>query len=292
MFKAPEVCIIPVAGLSTRNLPATKVIHKGFLPLDGIPIIQYAVDNALSIGVKEFVFIYSDDESKELFKRYFATNEWLEDHLESKGKTDLLELLRSVSLPDGVKVSFARQEQALGNGHAILMAADIVGKRDFIVIWPDEVFINPMGDTILQQLAEVHKEKGGCVVNIGEYPDEEIIRYGAMVDVTTEGKFIKGKGLIEKPPVDDIPSNYGVIGPYLLDNKVMQFLPMVKKGGNGEINLVDAIDLAAKSDVSFGGIIGDGIRLDCGTKENLEKSNIQMTLMRSPEMVNFVKKLV
>lgn len=292
MFKIPEVCIIPVAGLSTRNLPATKVIHKGFLPLDGVPIIQYAVDNALSIGVKEFVFIYSDDESKDLFERYFAKNEWLENHLESKGKLDILKALQNINLPDDVKVSFARQEQALGNGHAILMASEVVGDRDFIVIWPDEVFINPVGDTILQQLADVHKKTGGCVVNIGEYSDEEILRYGAMVDVTKDGDIIKGKGLIEKPPADNIPSNYGVIGPYLLDNSVMKYLPMVKKGSNGEINLVDAIDLAAKSDVNFCGIIGDGVRLDCGTKENLDRSNIQMVLMNCPKTKEFVRNLI
>ena len=139
-MRKPEVCILPVAGLSTRNLPATKALHKGFLTLHSLPIIQYAVNACAEIGIKEVVFIYSDQSCKHLFESYFSPYPWLENHLREKNKLDLLKAVQEV-IPVGMKFSFAEQAEPKGNGHAILMAKDIVGDRDFIVMWPDDVYI-------------------------------------------------------------------------------------------------------------------------------------------------------
>ena len=128
MIKKPEVCILPVAGLSTRNLPSTKAIHKGFLTLHSKPIIQYAVDACAEIGIKEIVFIYSDQSCKYLFEKHFSPYPWLENHLREKGKLELLKVLEDI-IPRGMKFSFAEQKEPHGNGHAILMAKDIVGER-------------------------------------------------------------------------------------------------------------------------------------------------------------------
>ncbi len=282
-MKKPEVCILPVAGLSTRNLPATKALHKGFLTLHNLPIIQYAVNACAEIGIKEIVFIYSDQSCKDLFEKYFRPYEWLENHLQEKGKLDILANLRSV-IPAGMKFSFAEQKEPKGNGHAILMAKEVVGDRDFIVMWPDDVYINLHGDGVLKQLLDVYMAEGGMVENIMEFPREEMVRYGALVGAVRDGRIVRAKGLVEKPALENVPSNYASMGPYILPNAVMQILPEVRKGTNGEINLTDAMELAAQRGMKLTGVLCDAMRFDCGTTKDLERSNMKLSLMQDPDL--------
>lgn len=291
MTKKPEVCILPVAGLSTRNLPATKVIHKGFLTLHGKPIIQYAVDACREIGIKEVVFIYSDEIGKDLFESYFSPNEMLENHLKTHNKPDLLKIVRDI-IPEGMKFSFARQAEPKGNGHAILMAKEIVGDRDFVVMWPDDVYINFHGTGILKQLEEVYEETGGMVENIMEFPREEMVRYGALVGAVRAGRLVKASGLVEKPALEDVPSNYASMGPYILPNIIMDILPEVRKGNNGEINLTDAMELAAQRGIPLHGVLCDAVRFDCGTAKELEKSNLKLSLMEDVELRAFANEIL
>lgn len=291
MFRKPEVCILPVAGLSTRNLPATKVLHKGFLTLNNLPIIQYAVDCCREIGVKEIIFIYSNQSCKHLFEKYFAPYPWLEEHLAKKGKLDLLKTIQDI-IPDGMKFSFAEQKEPLGNGHAILMAKDLVGKRDFIVMWPDDIYINFHGEGILKQLCDVYEKNGGVVENIMEFPREEMTRYGALVGAVREGRTVHAKGLVEKPKLKDVPSNYASMGPYILPNVVMDILPEVKNGSNGEINLTDAINLAVERGEPLTGVLCSGLRFDCGTNDELAKSNLKLSLMCNPKLRAYAKELL
>ena len=291
MIRKPRVCILPVAGLSTRNLPATKVIHKGFLTLHGKPIIQYAVDACREIGIKEVVFIYSDEIGKDLFESYFSPCEMLENHLKSHNKLDLLKVVRDI-IPEGMKFSFARQSEPKGNGHAILMAKEIVGDRDFVVMWPDDVYINFHGTGILRQLEEVYEETGGMVENVMEFPREEMVRYGALVGAVRSGRVVKANGLVEKPALEDVPSNYASMGPYILPNIIMDILPEVRKGSNGEINLTDAMELAAKRGVPLHGVLCDAVRFDCGTAKELEKSNLKLSLMEDVELRAFANEIL
>ncbi|MBQ8870644.1 MAG: UTP--glucose-1-phosphate uridylyltransferase [Alphaproteobacteria bacterium] len=291
MSNKPEVCILPVAGLSTRNLPATKVLHKGFLTLNNLPIIQYAVNACKEIGVKEIVFIYSDQSCKHLFERYFAPYPWLEKHLEQKGKIDLLKAVKDI-IPEGMKFSFAEQKEPLGNGHAILMAKEIVGKRDFIVMWPDDIYINFHGDGILKQLVEVYEKNGGIVENIIEFPKDEMVRYGALVGAVRDGRTVQAKGLVEKPKLEEVPSNYASMGPYILPNVIMDILPEVKNGSNGEINLTDALNLAAQRGVPLTGVLCRGLRFDCGTNDELARANLKLSLMLNPELRAYAKELL
>ena len=291
MIRKPEVCILPVAGLSTRNLPATKVIHKGFLTLHGKPIIQYAVDACREIGIKEVVFIYSDEIGKDLFESYFSPCEMLENHLKSHNKLDLLKVVRDI-IPEGMKFSFARQSEPKGNGHAILMAKEIVGDRDFVVMWPDDVYINFHGTGIVRQLEEVYEETGGMVENVMEFPREEMVRYGALVGAVRSGRVVKANGLVEKPALEDVPSNYASMGPYILPNIIMDILPEVRKGSNGEINLTDAMELAAKRGVPLHGVLCDAVRFDCGTAKELEKSNLKLSLMEDVELRAFANEIL
>ena len=291
MIKKPEVCILPVAGLSTRNLPATKALHKGFLTLDSLPIIQYAVDACAEIGVKEIVFIYSDQSCKHLFETYFKPYPWLEYHLKEKNKLDLLKVIQDI-IPHGMKFSFAEQKEPKGNGHAILMAREIVGDRDFIVMWPDDVYINIHGDGILKQLLKVYDEYGGMVENIMEFPREQMTRYGALVGAVRDGRVVHAKGLVEKPKLEEVPSNYASMGPYILPNVIMDILPEVSKGSNGEINLTDAMNLAAARGVKLSGVLCDAMRFDCGTNKDLAYSDLKLKLMRNPEMRAYAKDLL
>ncbi len=291
MSKKPEVCILPVAGLSTRNLPTTKVLHKGFMTLDNIPVIQYAVDCCAEAGIKEIVFIYSDDACKNMFAKYYSPAPDLEANLKEKNKLDLLESIRKI-IPEEMKFSFARQSEPKGNGHAILMAKEIVGKRDFAVMWVDDVYINLHGDGVLKQLCEVYEQKGGIVENIMECPRQDMVRYGALVGAKREGNVVRATGLIEKPKLEEVPSNYASMGPYIIPNEVMDILPEVTKGTNGEINLTDALNLAALRGTPIYGVLCKGMRFDCGTNADLQRSNIKLSLMNSGELRAYTRELL
>lgn len=291
MNKKTEVCILPVAGLSTRNLPTTKVLHKGFMTLDNLPVIQYAVDSCAEAGIKEIVFIYSDEACKHMFETYYSPYPWLENHLREKGKLDLLESVERI-IPQGMKFSFACQSEPKGNGHAILMAKNIVGKRDFAVMWVDDVYINLHGDGVLKQLCDVYADKGGIVENIMECPRQEMVRYGALVGAKREGNVVRATGLVEKPKLEEVPSNYASMGPYVIPNEIMDILPEVTKGSNGEINLTDALNLAAMRGMPIYGVLCKGLRFDCGTNLDLQKSNIKLGLMNSGELRAYAREIL
>ncbi len=290
-MRKPEVCILPVAGLSTRNLPATKALHKGFLTLNGKPIIQYAVEACAEIGIKEVVFIYSDQSCRHLFETHFSPYPWLENHLRQKGKLDLLKVVEDI-IPEGMKFSFAEQSEPKGNGHAVLMAKEIVGKRDFVVMWPDDVYVSMHGKGILAQLLDVYEEFGGMVENIMEFPREQMVRYGALIGAVRDGRIVHAKGKIEKPALKDVPSNYASMGPYILPNEIMDILPEVRKGNNNEINLADAMGLAAVRGMKLTGVLCDAMRFDCGCNEELAKSNLKLSLMKNPDLRAYCRQVL
>ena len=291
MKRIPEVCILPVAGLSTRNLPATKSLHKGFLTLNSKPVIQYAVDACKEIGIKEIIFIYSDQSCKHLFENYFTTNVWLEKHLKEKNKLDLLKVVEDI-IPEGMKFSFAEQSEPRGNGHAVLMAKDIIGTRDFIVMWVDDVYIKTTGEGVLKQLLNVYQEFGGMVENIMEFPREDLVRYGVLSETTRDGNIVHAKGKVEKPALADVPSDFASMGPYILPNEFLEYLPKVTKGNNGEINLADAMGLAAKDGMNLTGVLCDTMRLDCGTNKDLAKADFKLSLMENPDLRAYCSELL
>lgn len=291
MNRRPEVCVLPVAGLSTRNLPTTKVLHKGFMTLDNKPVIQYAVNACAEAGIKEIVFIYSDDACRHMFEKYYSPLPELEEHLAKKKKDDLLQAVKEI-IPEGMKFSFACQSEPKGNGHAVLMAKEIIGNRDFAVMWVDDVYINLHGDGVMKQLADVYEQKGGIVENIMECPREEMVRYGALVGAKREGNVVRATGLVEKPKLEEVPSNYASMGPYIIPNEVLDVLPEVTKGSNGEINLTDALNLAAMRGMPIYGVLTKGMRFDCGTNFDLQKANIKLSLMNSGELRAYTRNLL
>lgn len=291
MKQRPEVCILPVAGLSTRNLPTTKVLHKGFMTLNNLPVIQYAVNSCAEAGIKEIVFIYSDDACKNMFAKYYAPAPDLEARLTAPSKANLLKSVQEI-IPADMKFSFACQNEPKGNGHAILMAKDIVGERDFAVMWVDDVYINKQGVGIMKQLCDVYEKTGGIVENIMECKREDMVRYGALVGAERDGNIVRAQGLVEKPKLEEVPSNYASMGPYIIPNEVMKILPEVTKGSNGEINLTDALNLAAQRGMPIYGVLTEGKRYDCGTNADLLKANIKLALETSAELREYTRQIL
>jgi UTP--glucose-1-phosphate uridylyltransferase len=290
MFAKPEVVVLPVAGLSTRNLPATKAMHKGFLCLNNLPLVQYAVDVCVAAGVKEIIFIYNDEVNKKLYERYFSHNAGLETQLIDGNKLDLLDAIKPTT-PEGIKFSFACQNNPKGNGDAVLRAKDIIGKRDFMVMWIDDVYLSK-GKDILSQLLEVYEVHGGIVENVIKFPREKLTRYGVLKQVTVKGHIIQAKGVVEKPKLEDIDSDYASMGPYILPNKILDYLPKVQKGTNGEINLTDALNMAVQEGVSFHGVLTDTERYDCGTNEELAKANIRLSIRKNKSLYDEAVKTI
>lgn len=279
MFIRPEVVVLPVAGLSTRNLPATKAMHKGFLCLNNLPLIQYAVNACVEANVKEIIFIYNDEVNKRLYERYFSHNPMLEEQLSQAGKHDLLDAIAQTT-PSGIKFSYVCQDEPKGNGDAVLRAKDIIGKRDFMVMWIDDVYLSDKKG-ILSQLLDVYEKRGGIVENVIKFPREKLTRYGVLKDATEHGNIVKAKGVAEKPKLEDITSDYASMGPYILPNKILDYLPKVKKGTNGEMNLTDALNLAVQEGMPFHGVLTDTERYDCGTNEELAKANIRLSIRQN-----------
>ena len=191
-----------------------------------------------------------------------------------------------------MKFSFACQSEPKGNGHAILMAKDIIGDRDFAVMWVDDVYLNQNGKGILAQLCDVYAQKGGIVENIMECKREDMVRYGALVGAVREGNIVKAAGLVEKPKLEEVPSNYASMGPYVIPNAVLSLLPEVTKGTNGEINLTDALNMAAMRGMPIYGVLCEGERFDCGTNADLQKANIRLSLYNHPELRQYAKKIL
>ncbi|MBP5216197.1 MAG: hypothetical protein J6039_06580 [Alphaproteobacteria bacterium] len=215
----------------------------------------------------------------------------MEEKLAAQNKNELLKAVQSI-IPAGMKFSFACQSEPRGNGHAVLMAKDIIGKRDFAVMWVDDVYLNPQGKGILKQLCEVYEKTGGIVENIMEFPREEMVRYGALVGVVKEGNVVKAEGLVEKPKLEEVPSNYASMGPYIIPNSVLDIMPEVTKGANGEINLTDALNLAAKRGMPIYGVLTEGERFDCGTNADLQKADIRLSLINNPKLREYTAKIL
>ena len=228
-----------------------------------------------------------------MYENYFSPKEDLEERLLRQDKLELWEALKK-TVPAGVKFSFARQSEPKGNGHAVLCAKEIIGKRDFIVMWVDDVYVC-RGKGILSQLSEVYERSGGIVENIIMFPKEELSRYGVLTGAVKEGNIVSASGVIEKPKMEQIESPYASMGPYVLPNLILDILPEVQKGSNGEINLTDAINFAAQRGTPLKGVLTATERYDCGTNEELAKSNIRLSIRNNKvlyeEAVKTIKEL-
>jgi UTP--glucose-1-phosphate uridylyltransferase len=275
-MKAKKVtkAVFPVAGMGTRFLPATKSIPKEIMTLVDRPLIQYAIDEARSAGIKEFIFVTS--KGKSALEDYFDHAPELENTLRKAGKEELLEILKETNMDSGA-IAYLRQNRPLGLGHAVWCARRLIGNEPFAVLLPDDVIAAEK--PCLQQMMEAYEQTGGNMVAAMEVSPEKASSYGILDIGQDMGSIVEAKGMVEKPKVADAPSNLAVIGRYILQPKVLTNLNKRKQGAGGEIQLTDAIAEEIKSGKVYGYRFR-GQRYDCGSKSGFLQATVAFGLAR------------
>ncbi|KZY52154.1 UTP--glucose-1-phosphate uridylyltransferase GalU [Sulfitobacter sp. KE29] len=275
MRKKVTKAIFPVAGMGTRFLPATKSVPKEIMTLVDRPLVQYAIDEARAAGIKEFIFVTS--RGKGALEDYFDHAPQLEQELRKKGKTELLETLQSTNMDSGA-IAYIRQHKALGLGHAVWCARRLIGNEPFAVMLPDDVIAAEK--PCLQQMVEAYEETGGSMVAAMEVEPSRTSSYGILDTSEERGDLVKVNGMVEKPAVDEAPSNLAVIGRYILAPTVLKNLNKLKSGSGGEIQLTDAIAQEIEQDRDVYGFRFRGQRFDCGSKAGFLQATVAFGLAR------------
>jgi UTP--glucose-1-phosphate uridylyltransferase len=272
--------VIPAAGLGTRFLPATKATPKEMLAIVDKPAIQYVVEEATRAGLTDVLMVTG--RNKTPLEDHFDRNYELEDKLEADaGKLELLERVREPT--DLATIHYVRQKDPLGLGHAVLCADRHVGDAPFVVMLGDDLIDER--DPVLPTMIDVQKRHGGCVLLLLEVPREQISLYGAaVVEPTDDADVVRVRGTVEKPPVDEAPSNLAVIGRYVLAPEIFEVLRHTPPGRGGEIQITDAINTLCGRDDNGGpvhGLVFRGRRYDTGDKGDYLRAIVQLAADRS-----------
>jgi UTP--glucose-1-phosphate uridylyltransferase len=288
-MKKIHKAVIPAAGFGTRFLPATKAIPKEMLALVDKPLIQYGVEEALAAGIDEIIIVTS--RGKSAIEDHFDMSPELESSLEARGKTELLELTRKVS--NMVLVSYVRQKEPLGLGHAVLQTRDMVGDEPFAVLLPDDII--DAATPCLKQMVDVFHEVQSSVLATQIVEGPAISAYGVLDCDTAQGnpRLHSVKGLVEKPKPADAPSKNAIIGRYILTPKVFELLEHVPKGAGGEIQLTDGIKGLLETEKVFGYTF-EGKRYDAGDKAGMLQATVDFALKHSdlgPAFRDYLKHL-
>jgi UTP--glucose-1-phosphate uridylyltransferase len=267
--------VFPAGGLGTRFLPATKVIPKEMLALVDKPIIQYGVEEAIASGIEHIIIITG--RGKGAMEDHFDHSFELDATLERRGKTELLAVSRGVSTL--ARISYVRQKEPLGLGHAVLCAKDLVGNEPFAVILPDDVI--DADPPCLKQMLDVFDERGGSVLATMTIDGPGISAYGVLAGSPdpTNPRIYNCTGMIEKPKFEDAPSKQAIIGRYVLTPRVFELLQQTKPGAGGEIQLTDGILALAKEQKVFGYTF-EGKRFDAGDKFGMLQATVEFALKR------------
>ncbi|MEM9084876.1 MAG: UTP--glucose-1-phosphate uridylyltransferase GalU [Pseudomonadota bacterium] len=273
--KPIKKAVFPVAGLGTRFLPATKAIPKELLPVVDRPLIQYAVDEAREAGIEQMIFVTG--RGKSAIVEHFDMAFELEKTMEERGK-DMSVLDPTRATPGDIIT--VRQQVPMGLGHAIWCARAIVGDEPFAIFLPDELMIGKPGGTgCMKQMVDAYEKVGGNLISVLEVPMEEVPSYGVIDPGETKGLLTEVKGLVEKPPLEEAPSNKIVSGRYILQPEVMRTLENQEKGAGGEIQLTDAMAKMI-GDQPFHAVTFDGHRYDCGSKLGFVEATLALALER------------
>ncbi|MCO6354935.1 UTP--glucose-1-phosphate uridylyltransferase GalU [Pseudoalteromonas shioyasakiensis] len=289
--------VIPVAGLGTRMLPATKAIPKEMLPIVDRPLIQYVVNEAISAGIKEIVLVTHS--SKNSIENHFDTSFELEATLEKRVKRQLLAEVQSIC-PKDVTIIHVRQGEAKGLGHAINCAAPIIGDEPFVVILPDVIIDDVASDLKKDNLAEMilrFETTGESQIMVEPVPQNEVDKFG-VVDLgdvkINQGESAAILNMVEKPPVDQAPSNLAVVGRYVLSKNIWPLLAKTPAGAGDEIQLTDAIAMLMEKEI-VDAYSMKGKSHDCGSKIGYLKAIVEFALRRDEfkgELTDFIKSLV
>jgi len=279
--------IIPAAGLGTRFLPATKAMPKEMLPIVDKPTIQYIVEEAIASGIEDIIIVTG--KGKRAIEDHFDHAFELEDTLMKKSKWDMLD---SVMETSNVEIHYIRQKQPLGLGHAIWSARKFIGDEPFAVLLGDDIVENDV--PCLEQLMKQYDKTGKSVIGVKKVLDEETNRYGIIDPLESDGKLIKVNRFVEKPEAGTAPSNYAIMGRYILTPEIFDFLGEHQLGAGGEIQLTDAIQKLNEIQSVYAYEF-DGRRFDVGEKFGFIETTIEFALkrpeLREPLLKLFEKKL-
>jgi UTP--glucose-1-phosphate uridylyltransferase len=282
VIKKLRKAVLPVAGLGTRFLPATKATAKEMLPVVDKPLIQYAVEEARAAGIEQFCMVTG--RGKTALVEHFDVAYELEATLRERGKTEAMASLDG-SLSEPGSITTVRQQVPLGLGHAIWCARAFIGDDPFAILLPDDLVLAEK--PCLLQLAEAYYETGGNIVAISEVPRDQTNRYGILDIGDDDGRLVEVLGLVEKPNPRDAPSNLSIIGRYILMPEVIGFLSRMERGAGNEVQLTDSMARLIGAQ-PFHGLRFEGRRFDCGDKVGFLEAQIAFALKR-PELAGAVR---
>ena len=276
MKKQVRKAVFPAAGLGTRFLPVTKAQPKEMLPLVDKPIIQYGVEEAMASGCDQIIVVTG--RGKAAIEDHFDVSYELEKMLEDRGKTDLLAVVRQIS--DMIHIAYVRQKEAMGLGHAVLMARELVGDEPFAVILADDIIDSEV--PCLQQMIDVYNETGCSVLATQVVEGAAISSYGVLDAKTVpghNGRLFEVQHLVEKPKQEEAPSNLAIIGRYILTPAIFEMLGSIEPGAGGELQLTDGLKHLLKKEKIYGYLF-EGKRYDTGDKLGFLKATVEFALKR------------
>ena len=281
--------VFPVAGLGSRFLPATKSIPKEMLPIIDKPLIQYAVDEAVDAGFSELIFITGN--TKRAIQDHFKFNPDLNISNLTEDKKNFLSEMHRV-IPSHVSCKYIIQDEPLGLGHAILQAKEAIGEDPFAVVLADDLIDSKQG--VLKQMLDHYNDENSSIISVQKIMKSESINYGIIEFKEVNKDLMKIINIVEKPSPENAPSNYGVVGRYILSSKIFSMLDKVSAGVGNEIQLTDAIKLLLKTNPIYSYKF-NGTRYDCGTKIGFIRANIAFALNNpnySDELKIYIKNIL
>jgi UTP--glucose-1-phosphate uridylyltransferase len=268
-----RVAVFPAAGLGTRFLPATKAQPKEMLPLVDRPLVQYVVEEARDAGIERIVIVTG--RGKNAIEDHFDTSFELERLLEERGKNGLLDQVREVS--ELIPISYVRQKQALGLGHAVLQARDLVGAQPFAVMLGDDIVDAEV--PCIGQMMAVYERRGNPVIALQEVPRAETRQYGIVAGEKVEDRVVRITDMVEKPAPENAPSNLAIIGRYILPPEIFEILDRTRSDVGGEIQLTSALKTLLERR-PIDGYLFEGKRYDAGDKLGFLKATVEFALKR------------
>jgi len=286
-----KTAIVPVAGLSTRFLPLSKVVPKEFWPLVDKPVIQYIIEEIKNSGIEQIIFILSPKNKKII--DYIKPSLQLEKLLKERKKDDSLKELKELEkLFESISFSFVVQKKALGDGHAVLQAANLIGDESFACLFADDIVESET--PCISQLIKIFKTCQKPVLSLYRLPKEKISSYGVVSIEKIANRLFKIKEIIEKPKIEQAPSDLAIVGKYILTPEIFDYLRKIKPNEKGEIILANALNLMLKEGKIVYGYEFEGKWLECGNKIEWLKSHLYLSLNHpqyGPELKKFLKEI-
>ncbi|WP_422484782.1 UTP--glucose-1-phosphate uridylyltransferase GalU [Gudongella sp. DL1XJH-153] len=280
--------VIPAAGLGTRFLPATKAQPKEMLPIVDKPTLQFIIEEAVASGIEEILIITGRNKSS--IENHFDKSVELEMELERAGKDEMLEEVRKIS--DMANIHYIRQKEPRGLGHAIHCAKSFIANEPFAVLLGDDIVHSEK--PCLKQMIEAYDEYKTTILGVQEVPDNEVSKYGIVDGNHIEDRIYKVRNLVEKPSMEDAPSNIAILGRYIINPAIFEAIEETKPGKKGEIQLTDALNLLSKREAMYAYVF-DGKRYDVGDKQGFLEATVEFALRRNDlrdEFLNYLDNIV